>query len=501
MKRIVMIPLDDRPCNYKYPLLLPKEDYEIILPGKDIMCFHKQEADFNSLSKFLLDNVKGADDLVLSLDCLIFGGLVPSRLHHYSFSTLIKRLEIIKRIKEINKDIKIYGFELIMRCPSYSSDAEEPTYYKTCGKEIFRLGELTHLESLNKLTEAEIKEMKELKSFIKEEYINDYLERRNTNRSVLMETLKLVKDGYFDYFIVPQDDASVYGYTAMDQIKVREYIKSNLLHTTVSMYPSADDVGLSLIGKAISDLNNYKPKVFVKYSSPKAPFCIPWFEDRMQDETIKYQILSIGGIRVYSVEEADIVLAINMTSKMLHKDDPEYVAVYDIERNLAEFINYIKYAKSLGKIVAIGDTAFCNGSDPEFVRLLAKNNLLLDVDIYAGWNTSSNTIGTTLAAATAYYFGKDEKSKNRFLIYRYYEDYGYMVYARKWISENILPIYHLDPFDLENKNDIISKYVKDEINKVMKNDLGELTKYVDEIKVKMPWNRMFECDLDIIFKK
>ena len=32
MKRIVMIPLDDRPCNYKYPTLLPKGDYEIVLP-------------------------------------------------------------------------------------------------------------------------------------------------------------------------------------------------------------------------------------------------------------------------------------------------------------------------------------------------------------------------------------------------------------------------------------------------------------------------------------
>ena len=499
MKRIVMIPLDDRPCNYKYPLLLPKEDYEVIMPPIDIMCFHKKGADYDKLSKWLLDNIKGADCVIISMDTLIFGGLVPSRLHHYSFSILTKRLEIIKKIKDINKDIKVYGFELIMRCPSYSSDAEEPTYYKECGKEIFRLGELTHLESLNKLTENEIKEMKELKSFIKEEYINDYLNRRNTNLEVLMQTLDLVKNGYFDYFIVPQDDASVYGYTAMDQIKVREFIKTNLLHTTISMYPSADDVGLSLIGRAISELNNYKPRIFVKYSSLKAPFCIPWFEDRMQDETIKYQILSVGGIRVYSLEEADIVLAINMTSKMLHKDDPDYVAVYDIERNLAEFINYIKYVKSIGKIVAIGDTAFCNGSDAELIMLLAKNNLLLNVDSYAGWNTSSNTIGTTLASAVAYYFGKDEKSKIRFLIYRYFEDYGYMVYARKWVSENVLPTYKLDPFDLEDKNEIISKYVKEEIKKVIINDLCDLTKYVKDIKINMPWNRMFECDLDIIF--
>ena len=76
-----------------------------------------------------------------------------------------------------------------------------------------------------------------------------------------------------------------------------------------------------------------------------------------------------------------------------------------------------------------------------------------------------------------------------------------MVYARKLVTENILPTYKLDPFDLEDKNEIISKYVKDEINKVIKNDLGELTKYVNDIKIKMPWNRMFECDLDIILNK
>ena len=499
MKRIVMIPLDDRPCNYKYPLLLPKEDYQIIMPDKDIMCFHKTEANFDKLANWLMDNIGQADILILSMDTLIFGGLVPSRLHNYSFSVLEKRLEIIKKIKEVRKDLKIFGFELIMRCPSYSSDAEEPTYYAECGKEIFRLGELCHLAKLGKVTEAENKEMKELKSFIKEEYINDYLARRETNLKVLSSTLQLVKEGYFDYFIVPQDDASVYGYTAMDQIKVREFIKSNSLHCQVSMYPSADDVGLSLIGRAISTLNCYQPKVFVKYSSPKAPFCIPWFEDRMQDETIKYQILSIDGVRVYSLEEADIILAVNMTSKMLHKDDPEFAAVYDVERNLSEFVSFLKYAKKTGKVVAVADTAFCNGSDAEFVKLLAKQNMLLDIDVYAGWNTSSNTIGTTLGAATSYFFGKDEESKLKFLVYRYTEDYGYMVYARATVT-SMLDGLGLEAFNLKDKNDLVSGLVKDEITKVINNDLGELNKYIKDIKIKMPWNRMFECDLDIIFK-
>lgn len=500
MTKIVMIPLDDRPCNYFYPQILPKADYEIVLPSKEIMCFHKNEANYDKLVSWLLDNIIDANYLVLSMDTLIFGGLVPSRLHHYSLSLLLKRLEVIKKIKEINKDIKIYGFELIMRCPGYSSDAEEPTYYKYVGKEIHRLGELMHLQTLGKCSELENKEIDDLKAFIDKEYIDDYLNRRDINRSVLMKTLELVKDGFFDYFIVPQDDASVYGFTAMDQIKVRSFIKDNSLHLKISMYPAADDVGVSLISRAISDANNYKVKVFVKYSSPKAPFCTPWFEDRMQDETIKYHILSVGGIRVYSLEEADIVLCVNMVSKMLHKEDSEYVTVYDIERNLPEFCNYIKYCKQMNKIVSVADTAYCNGSDPEFVRLLAKNRLLLNLDTYAGWNTSSNTTGTTLGASVIYYFGKDEESKRKFLLYRYLEDYAYMVYVRKDIIDNVLPKYNLDQFNLEDKNDLISKMVKEGILKVIANDLPELCPFIDDIDICMPWNRMFECSLKIKFK-
>ena len=499
MKRIIMIPLDDRPCNFKYPTILPKEDYIVLMPDANIMPKHKRGADFDKLSKWLLENVKDADALVLSMDTLIFGGLVPSRLHNYSFSLLKERLEIIKKIKEINKNILIFGFELIMRCPDYSSDAEEPTYYKYVGKEIHRLGELEHLKKLNKLTELEEKEINELTKFIDKEYIDDYLKRRETNLLVLLDALKLA-DENFDYFIVPQDDSSVYGYTALDQMKVRIFIKENFLHTKISMYPAADDVGISLIARAISTLNNKKPKVYVKYSSPKAPFCIPWFEDRMQDETIKYHILSVGGVRVYSLDECDIALCVNMTSHMLNKWDSDFINVYDIERNLSEYCAFLKYAKEKGKVVAVADTAFCNGSDPELIGLMAKEDLLLAVDTYAGWNTSSNTIGTALGSSVIYYFGRDEESKRNFLIYRYYEDYAYMVYARSFVTKEILPMYKLDPFNLCDKNEIISKYVKDDIIKVMNDSLPMLTKYVKDVKIKMPWNRMFECDLELEFK-
>lgn len=35
--KIVLLPLDERPCNYNYPLMMPKSDYEIIVPPKEII--------------------------------------------------------------------------------------------------------------------------------------------------------------------------------------------------------------------------------------------------------------------------------------------------------------------------------------------------------------------------------------------------------------------------------------------------------------------------------
>ena len=75
---------------------------------------------------------------------LLYGGIVPSRLHHLSEETLTRRLNVLEEIRKSNPALKIYAFSLIMRCPSYSSADEEPDYYETCGREIFLYGQNEH---------------------------------------------------------------------------------------------------------------------------------------------------------------------------------------------------------------------------------------------------------------------------------------------------------------------------------------------------------------------
>lgn len=501
MKKIVMLPLDERPCNLNYPQMIPQAGYELCIPPKEYMGDKKTPADTERLKNWLLANIAGADACVLSLDTLIYGGIVPSRLHHESEETLIARAKTVELLRAKNPKMKLYLFQLIMRCPDYSLNEEEPDYYADYGQDIHFYGRYTHLEKLGRLTEEDKKAFAEIKAKIPQSILDDYTGRRAKNLKVLLHNLEYIKNGLCDYFIVPQDDAAVYGFTSMDQITVRSFLKDNTLHTKTAMYPSADDTGLTLLARAANELNGIRPKVFVKYASSKAEGVVPWYEDRALDETVQYHILAIRGQRVYSLPEADIVLAINVGSGMYFESAPNYVTAYDIERNLAAFVGFIEYALESGKIVAVGDVATCNGSDSEFVRVLNSAGLLLKIHSYAGWNTSSNTLGTTISAAVHYMIGKDEKRRKSFLLHRYYEDTGYMSYARGCVTEKYLPDMGLGYFQTDGSDGKVAKLVKDEIVAFMEKNFPELSKEVKEVKVSMPWRRMFEADVRLVIKE
>ena len=153
--KIVLLPLDERPCNFYFPEIMPKGDFELVLPPKNIMGDKKIAGKVDEIALWLYNSVKGASALVVSLDTLIYGGIVPSRLHTETIETLISRADIIRKIREENPSLKIYAFSLIMRCPSYSSADEEPDYYGECGAEIHKFGRYSHLKALNKLTNAD----------------------------------------------------------------------------------------------------------------------------------------------------------------------------------------------------------------------------------------------------------------------------------------------------------------------------------------------------------
>ena len=117
-----------------------------------------------------------------------------------------------------------------------------------------------------------------------------------------------------DFGIVPQDDSSPYGLTATDQILVRKGIKDLNIELSCYMYPGADEVTNTLLARMINKDKKVKPKFYVYYASVTGGQQIPLYEDRLLNETIKYQILAAGGTIVSSISESDILLLVNVPS-------------------------------------------------------------------------------------------------------------------------------------------------------------------------------------------
>lgn len=495
MKKIVMLPLDERPCNFEFPYkLFDSEELQLILPEQ--LGNKKLPADSNEIIEFLKKNAGEADALILSMDTLLYGGLIPSRLHQLDYDTVKKRQDILPELKKSNPKLIIYAFQCIMRCPGYSSSEEEPDYYQTYGERIHRLGVLLHK---SRLGEDNALELNSTMNSIDQTALYDYVERRKFNLEFNLKTLDYVKSGLIDFLIVPQDDSAAYGYTAMDQEVVRKQIEAEVLQDKVLIYPGADEIGLTLLSRIVNTFQGKKPKVYIKYSSVHAPFIIPAYEDRALGETVKYQLLAANCRITEAYETADFCLAVNCPANhmMESEDQPVRNRDYQVERNITEFISFLEDSVKEHIPVTIGDNAYANGGDLELIALLNKRRLLDKLIGYAGWNTSSNTLGTSIAQGVHFlYFGRNRQHMD-FLMLRYVEDGGYGGVVRTYVSKQLLPELGMNYFDVKEKDGMASRLVRDHLLKFIKENLGSISHKIKLNHVILPWKRMFEVDIHI----
>ncbi|WP_025724527.1 DUF4127 family protein [Acholeplasma granularum] len=498
MKKIAILPLDERPCNYQFnQLLVEGMPYEIIAPDLSILGLKKQKGDLDKISTWLKNVAKDVDGMVIAVDTLVYGGIVPSRLHHDDVETLLQRLNVLKMIKEEYPHIKIYAYNLIMRNPKYSSSDEEPDYYEYMGREIHLYGVYNHKKSLGILTEEESKTLERIEKTIDHTNLKDYLDRRDKNIEVNIAFLELIKEGIVEFGIVPQDDSSPYGLTANDQVRVRKAIKDLNIELTCYMYPGADEVTNTLLARLINQYENKKPLIYPYYASITGGMQIPLYEDRILNETVKYQVLAAGGILVSSLKEAEIALLINVSSNDMTEANNQHEAslAYDANRNLIEYVEFANYALSIGKKVIIADVAYANGGDLNLLKLLRQKGILTKISAYAGWNTSSNTLGTCIPQGMFDLIYPNRKENINFLGLRFVEDFGYCSVVRKNVAKSLKEPNNY--FLIDGQRGKVVEQIKKELNNFIKNELnGEYTFEITDIY--SPWNRMFETGLKVI---
>ena len=552
--KILLLPLDERPCNAAFPgRLFPADKVQILLPRK--LGHKKKPADFSVLSDFLFEKAKDADALLLSLDMLLYGGLIPSRLHHLKTETLFSRLHLIRELKEKYPALPIYAFATVMRCPAYSSDDEEPDYYERFGSAIHARGALMHraLAGLSTSSKAEGPvpspagllpaasgegEISAPFSFVPagtssaepasassldnedsqcpesclggdfEACLEDYLARRALNKQLSLQALELVKEGILESIVFPQDDSMRFGFPAMDQEEIRRRILTLGLTERAMMYPGSDEIALTLLCRLLLNHHGLLPKVYVKYLTDGARSLIPLYEGLPLSATTSYQLHSAGCVTADTCAEADIVLLETAPSGSMEEawSQPSRSPSYFAERNFPEMLSFIQRMRGAGKVVTVADNAYANGGDLDLIRILDADDLLLDLQGYAGWNTNANTMGCAIAMGVCtFLYGEQglfpdpaaEAQRRNFLISRYLEDACYQADVRQCVTKKIPPL-GFDYFFTGEEEGEVRDLILAELQIRIKTELSSLADRIQIRRLTLPWKRMFEIDLEAL---
>ena len=487
MDNILFIPLDERPCNYDFPqkLINSTKGFKLLIPPKEILGKKKTPGSFALLKKYILENAKNSKAAVISIDQLLYGGIIPSRLHKKSVKVLSERLELLKEIKTINPNIILNCFVLIMRCPNYSSSDEEPDYYEIYGETINKIGKMIDLkEDYKSIIDGNEELSKSL---------DDYKNRRAKNIKLVKKTINLTKDT-IDFLVIPQDDSQVNGFSNMDRMEVLNFIEKGH-YENIDIYPGADEVGMTLISRTINELNGCHKSFYLDFLHEESKTLIPAYENRPLFETIKAHIKASGNKICESVNEcSDVVLFLNYD--MFEQRESTDPSVLDSELTLKQ-ISRIKNAKKKGKIVALADATYVNGGNIEYMKLLSTKMKIDSLDVYAGWNTSSNTLGTAISFATALSYYKNEEESTKFLAERIYDDLIYQPYARRYITKNILPDLGLNYFDIKKGLSKVRSITKKTIKEYAKENFKSFYSKHHLKNVDMPWKRMFEVSVEV----
>ena len=387
--KICFIPIDNRPVCYNLAkdIAAIDENIEFFIPPREFLGDLTRSAGVNEIIEWI-ENIPECDAMVISLDTIAYGGLIPSRRSTDSLEDIKSRL---KRLKPLLKNKKVYAFSSIMRISNNNYNEEEKEYWKDWGKKIFEY-------SYSGVNDG-----------IPQAILDDYLATRKRN----FEINKTYLNWGLNTLIFSKDDCAPKGFN-VDEARELERLGAKTK-------TGADEIPLTLLARDIEK----EIKVFVEFTEPDYKDCISNYEDVSIEKSVQGQLELGGFTQVQTREEADIILVVNNFVER----QGEHVMGWTTQP-------FRKTFTPPGKPYAIADVRYANGADNDFVEQFLPQIDLNNFYGYAGWNTSANTVGSLLAGVKVRWnAGKyNEAAFKRLQIIRFLEDWAYQANVRGMIE-------------------------------------------------------------------
>ena len=543
MTTIALIPLDDRPPNYDFPQSIGRiAGVEVLLPPRAWLGNLWRGAQIDRIVSWLYEQAPRLDAAIVAIDTLGYGGLVNSRQSYDSVETVLSRLTPLRELKRAHPGLALLGFNVLMRITRGNTAEEEKPYWGVYGARLFRLSYLSDKVVLGDATAAEADERARLEAELPADVIEDYRQGRARNHAVNRAMLQWTREGVFDYLLIPQDDTVEYGWNIAESRTLRQEIRALGLSERAITYPGADDIGMILLARVICQTLNWRPQVWDRYSTCRAPQVITAYEDRPMPELIKAHLAPLGGSLTATPDAADFLLFVNSPAEVQgvgafqlplrwseeerarrlpgyperYRDllSPAVLRSTQREMNTAlrdvdEFVRAIGHSLARGQTVAVADVAFVNGADLALGEQLLASGVAPRLAAFGGWNTAGNTLGTVLAHAVARVAhlrrGGDrdgERAHIEFLFSRFLDDYAHQTIARTEAMLIDLPALGIEPIMTELPHSV--EVVQEKVAARLQEQAAQLTKYFRDAPlpiairdltvhdVYLPWRRLFE---------
>lgn len=496
-RKILYVPIDNRPCNlYQVVQVAEKLGYEILTPPDEILGGNKFRGDPDKLWAWIEETAPEANFAVISTDSMLYGSLVASRIHTLDAQIILERAHRFKIFHEKFSHLPIYAFGTIMRTPrSSSASSTEPEYYKTYSAKFFNYTVLLDKQEMGKLSSSDKRALKKLEAEIPKEYLDDWFKRRAKNSDANELFVEYTRAGIFDYFLLGCDDSAMYSQTHRESRKLTE-LGADLGKTVMQVTSGADELGMLMIARAINYDLNATPFVSVMYNEGTGAEIFPTYCNEPIGISVDAAIIAAGGLRIPAHERADLVLAVNTRESgktfeaSNHKENK-----LRLRGDLKSFIKPVKKFLDSGYPVAIVDIAFANGADNALMNQLKQDDLQFKIRAYGGWNTATNTSGFVIGAGVLTPYMND-KDVAELLITRYLDDWAYQANIRQEIfgASYGLP-GEGNPLDLKDKLPPLEKLLNERMTAFTNENLIIPRRWrLEDLKFRLPWQRTFECD-------
>ena len=545
-EELLLVPLDSRPvCSTMVQKLGKLAGINVIVPPKELLDNYQEPAKSKKLWQWLQNKSANYNTSIISTDILLHGSLLQTRQH---IASAQEQDDFFSELNKLQKNITASPPRQSNYTDSTDSDKHQlqlfsviprllvsDEVYPDCWYQwhLMRYSQLLDMVQINgdyAMTKELMEYKGEIPADILSKYTSIFTQSQGFNERLLAHLLPKAKNSKniantqvnatvatnAPLFIIGQDDSSPFGLPHMTATKLARHIEEHTLQAQAQLTNGADEIAALLLTRHFLQQSHWQPKLFLAYGSPKTEFKHMPYMASSVGATLRNQAQLLNAQLVEEPNAADIIL-------FVHCGDADAKPTAAEAEQLASYLKHDKH-------VALIDLSANFEAEEMLLPLLLEQNISVNrLAAYAGWNTFSNSSGTALAQSIIFtgrlrqLQAQQSATDNpllipalyadnlNFTIERMLEDY----YYQKRIHPQLRPYlesFGTTPTDLEPEEKQQTEY---RIQKRLSlyatwlywRSLSRTPFYADTHKAyyltdltvgaKLPWNRIFEVDLNV----